>query len=68
MVVAFVVSAPNFNVAALTLGFVAGAIVMPLLATPFSNTLWMAVDLIAHKPDAQELAAAAAAVEPAVDD
>ena len=62
MVVAFVATAPDFPVTALTLGFVVGAIVIPLLAFPFTNTLWMAVDLLSHKPDERELAEAAAAV------
>ena len=62
MVVAFVATAPDFPVTALTLGFVAGAIVIPLLVFPFTNTLWMAVDLLSHKPDERELAEAAAAV------
>ncbi len=62
MVVAFVATAPDFPVTALTLGFVGGAIVIPLLAFPFTNTLWMAVDLLSHKPDERELAEAAAAV------
>ena len=62
MVVAFVATAPDFPVTALTLGFVAGAIVIPLLVFPFTNTLWMAVDLLSHEPDERELAEAAAAV------
>lgn len=62
MVVAFIATAPDFPVGALTAGFVVGAIVIPLLSFPFTSTLWMAVDLLAHRPDEQELAAAAAAV------
>ena len=47
---------------ALTIGFVVGAIVIPVLAFPFTNTLWLAVDLLAHKPDDKELLEAAIAV------
>ncbi len=64
MVVAFVATAPDFPVTALTIGFVIGAIVIPVLAFPFTNTLWMAVDLLTHKPDSRELAEAAAAGAP----
>lgn len=62
MVVAFVATAPDFPVGALTAGFVIGAIVIPLFVFPFTNTLWMAFDLLAHRPDEKELAEAAAAV------
>ena len=62
MVVAFIATAPDFPVLALTIGCVIGAIVIPVLAFPFTNTLWMAVDLLTHKPDERELAEAAAAV------
>lgn len=62
MVVAFVATAPDFPVTKLTVGFVIGAIVIPVLAFPFTNTLWMAVDLFTHKPGERELAEAAAAV------
>jgi uncharacterized protein (DUF983 family) len=65
MVVAFVATAPDFPVGLLTIGFVVGAVVVPLLAFPFTNTLWMAFDLLSHKPDERELAEAAAAVEAA---
>jgi len=62
MIVAFVATAPDFPVVALTLGMVAAALLLPLLAFPFTNTVWMAFDLFSHKPDANELAEAAAAV------
>jgi uncharacterized protein (DUF983 family) len=64
MAIAFVATAPDFPVATLTAVFVGGAIVIPMLAFPFTNTLWMAFDLLAHKPDERELAEAAASVEP----
>ncbi len=62
MVVAFIATAPEFPVTALTIGFVIGAIVIPVLAFPFTNTLWMAVDLFTHKPDEHELIEAGIAV------
>ena len=62
MAATFIITAPDFPVTALTLGLVVGAVVLPLLLFPFTNTLWMAVDLLLHKPDEQELAEAAAAV------
>lgn len=62
MVIAFVATAPDFPVTALTLGFVAGAVVVPLVVFPFANMLWMAFDLFAHRPDERELAEAEAAV------
>ena len=62
MVVAFVSTSPNFPVRTMTLAFMGAAIVLPLFFFPFTNTLWLAVDLLAHKPDDAELAEAAAAV------
>lgn len=62
MVVAFVATSPDFPVTAMTIGFMASALVLPLFFYPFTNTLWLAVDLLAHKPDEAELAEAAAAV------
>lgn len=62
MVVAFVATAPDYNAVALTTGFVAAAILLPLIAYPWTYTLWLAFDLATHKPDERELAEAAAAV------
>jgi len=63
MIVAFVATAPDFPTLALTLGCVTGAILIPLTAYPFTYTIWLAFDLATHRPDARELAQAAAAVE-----
>jgi len=62
MIIAFVATAPDIPVLPLTLGTVAAAIIIPLIAYPFTYTLWLAFDLASHKPDARELADAAAAV------
>lgn len=62
MIVAFVATAPDFPVLALTLGMVGAAIVVPLVLYPFTYTLWLAFDLASHRPDERELADAAASV------
>jgi uncharacterized protein (DUF983 family) len=62
MVVAFVATAPDYNVAALMTLVVGAAVVLPLVYLPFTNTLWLAFDLAVHRPDERELAAASAAV------
>jgi len=62
MVGAFVATAPDFPVGALTGAFVATAIVVPLVLQPFTYTVWLAFDLAVHRPDDRELAEAAAAV------
>jgi len=62
MVAAFIVTLPDVPVLEVTLMLVAGAILVPLLAFPFTNTIWLAFDLLSHKPDERELAEAAAAV------
>lgn len=62
MVVAFVATAPDYPAFALTAGFIAAAILIPLIAYPWTYTLWLAFDLATHRPDSKELEAAAAAV------
>ena len=62
MLVAFVATAPDYNAFALTAGFVSAAILLPLIAYPWTYTLWLAFDLATHKPDERELSEAAAAV------
>ena len=58
MVVAFVATAPDFPVATLTASMVAGAIVIPLIAYPFTYMLWQAFDLLSHPPAEPEIAEA----------
>lgn len=62
MIAGFVTTAPDFPVLALTLAMVGGAIVIPVIAYPFTFMLWQAFDLATHKPDSRELDAAQAAV------
>ena len=62
MAVGFVVTAPDIPVLPLMLGIGAVGVVVPVVAYPFSYTLWLAFDLAVHPPEAAELSAAAAAV------
>jgi uncharacterized protein (DUF983 family) len=62
MTVGFIVTAPDIPVLPLVLGLSAIAVGMPLAIFPFTNLMWLAVDLAAHPPEADELATAAAAV------
>lgn len=62
MVVAFVATAPDFPVGALTGTFVGVAVVVPIVVQPLTYTVWLAFDLASRRPDAAELADAAAAV------
>lgn len=62
MVVAFVATAPDYPALALTAGFIAAAILIPLVLYPWTYTLWLVFDLATHKPDAKELDEAANAV------
>jgi uncharacterized protein (DUF983 family) len=65
MTVGFIATAPDIPVLPFVLSLSAIAIGMPVAIFPFTNLLWLAVDLAAHPPEAAELAAAAAAVEAA---
>ena len=40
------------------IGFVGGAILLPLFFQPFTCMIWLAFDLATHKPSEAELAAA----------
>lgn len=63
MIIVFVSTAPDFPVVPMTVGFMVGAVVVPLILYPITNTVWLAVDLLAHRPDQGELAEAADAVD-----
>jgi uncharacterized protein (DUF983 family) len=67
MTVAFILTSPDIPVASLVLSLSVVAVLMPIAIYPFTNLVWLAVDLAAHPPDAAELAAAKAAVDVAVD-
>lgn len=62
MVVAFVATAPDFPVGALTGTFVGVAVLVPIVVQPLTYTIWLAFDLASRRPDEAELADAAAAV------
>ena len=62
MAVTFIITSPDFPVTELTVGLVIGAVLIPVFAFPFTNTLWMAFDLYMHKPDEKELTEAAIAI------
>lgn len=62
MAVGFVATAPDIPVLPLMLAIGAVGVVVPVVAYPFSYTLWLAFDLAVHPPEAAELRAAAAAV------
>jgi uncharacterized protein (DUF983 family) len=62
MAVGFVATAPDIPVLPLMLAIGAVGVVVPVVAYPFSYTLWLAFDLAVHPPEAAELDAAAAAV------
>ena len=46
----------------MVLALVGVAVLMPIVIYPFTFTIWLAIDLAVHRPDAAELAEAAAAV------
>jgi uncharacterized protein (DUF983 family) len=62
MTIGFVVTAPDIPVVPMVLSLIGIAVLMPIVIYPFTFTMWLAFDLAVHRPDAAELAAAAAAV------
>ncbi|MFZ9629993.1 MAG: hypothetical protein ACO3C1_11660 [Ilumatobacteraceae bacterium] len=62
MAVSCILTAPDIPVGPLTAALIGTAIVVPMLAQPFTYMLWLAFDLASRRPDAAELADAAAAV------
>lgn len=60
MVAAFVATAPDFPVGALTGTFIGVAVLVPLVMQPVTYTVWLAFDLASRRPDEAELAEAAA--------
>jgi uncharacterized protein (DUF983 family) len=62
MAVAFALTAPDIPVVGFMIGFISAAVLVPMVAHPFTFTLWLAFDLAVRKPDQAELADAARAV------
>jgi uncharacterized protein (DUF983 family) len=63
MTIGFITTSPDIPVLPMVLSLVGVAVLMPIIIYPFTFTIWLALDLAVHRPDAAELAAAAAAVE-----
>lgn len=66
LVVGFLVTMPDIPVVPLMIVALAMGVAMPLLVYPYTQTIWLAVDLLMRKPDDDELAdwALASAAEP----
>ena len=62
MTIGFIKTSPDIPVLPLVLSLVGVAILMPIVIYPFTFTIWLALDLAVHRPDAAELARATAAV------
>ena len=62
MVVGFVVTSPDIAVVPIVLVSLAIAVVVPIVVYPLTYTMWFAFELAVHPPEADELAAAQAAV------
>lgn len=62
MAIGFVVSYPDIAVWPILLSCIAVAVLLPILIYPLTFTLWFAFDVLAHPPDAAELAEARAAL------
>jgi uncharacterized protein (DUF983 family) len=63
MSIGFAITAPDIPVATMVLSLIGVAAFMPIAIYPLTYTTWLAFDLAVHRPEADELAAAAAAVE-----
>ena len=61
MIVGFVMTVPDVPVLNFVVGLMIVGVLMPILVYPFTYTMWLALDLTVHPPDAKELAAAEAA-------
>ena len=62
MTIGFVMTSPDIPVARMVFALIGIAVLMPILIYPLTFTVWLAVDLAVHRPDAAELAEAASAV------
>ncbi len=62
MAIALIATLPDVPVATLIIGLSIAAVVIPVLIYPFTFTIWLALELTIHPPDAGELAEAAMVV------
>jgi hypothetical protein len=63
MTIGFIATSPDIPVLPMMLSLVGVAVLMPIVIYPFTFTIWLAFDLAVHRPEAAELAEAAAVVE-----
>jgi uncharacterized protein (DUF983 family) len=61
MTVGFIRTSPDIPILPMILSLVGVATLMPIVIYPFTFTIWLALDLAVHRPDAAELADATAA-------
>ena len=62
MTVGFIATSPDIPVLPMVLSLLGIAVLMPIVIYPFTFTIWLALDLAVHRPDATEMIDAAAAV------
>ena len=62
MTIGFIKTSPDIPILPMILSLVGVAIFMPIVIYPFTFTIWLALDLAVHRPDAVESAEAAAAI------
>ena len=61
MTIGFIRTSPDIPVLPMVLSLVGVAILMPIVIYPFTFTIWLALDLAVHRPDAAELTEASVA-------
>ena len=62
MTIGFVLTSPDIPVVPMVLSLIGIALLMPIVIYPLTFTMWLAFDLAGHRPQAAELAEAAASV------
>jgi uncharacterized protein (DUF983 family) len=62
MTVGFIMTSPDIPVLPMVLSLLGIAVLMPIVIYPFTFTIWLALDLAVHRPDAMEMNEAAAVV------
>jgi uncharacterized protein (DUF983 family) len=60
MTVGFIMTSPDIPVLPMVLSLLGIAVLMPIVIYPFTFTIWLALDLAVHRPDATEMNEAAA--------
>lgn len=61
MTIGFIRTTPDIPILPMVLSLLGVAILMPIVIYPFTYTIWLALDIAVHRPDAAELADSAAA-------